>query len=191
MYVAGPPCQPVSQRGKGLGVDDRRGQEMMRALEYVKRAHPDVVVLENVKGLVDRHRDFLSQVLQSLVKEGYRVAWSIMHTAEHGIPHSRARLYILAIMRTWRGFDWPQTLKVKNIAHHFLDHNRSASSEPLKTQTAKRNLDAARDYFMTKGVDPEVSTCLVDLQAANSHANNMAFKMPCLTASHGAMWASA
>ena len=47
-------------------------------------------------------------------------------------------------------------------------------------------LDVGSDPVPCKNIDPEVSTCFVDIQAASTHSNNMAFKLPCLTASRGA-----
>jgi len=79
LYVAGPPCQPFSTQGVGLGFADPRGATMRHVLRYIGRGRPKVVVIENVKGLVDRHTECcLDYVLQALTREGYSVRWNIL-----------------------------------------------------------------------------------------------------------------
>eukprot|EP00974_Lingulodinium_polyedra_P044310 4251334-Lingulodinium_polyedra.AAC.1 len=68
---------------------------MEAVLDYVAEWKPKVVVLENVRGLLERHHETFVSVLSKLQKAHYQVTWDIMKTDEHGIPHSRSRIYII------------------------------------------------------------------------------------------------
>ena len=187
LYVAGPPCQPFSTQGVGLGFADPRGATMRHVLRYIGRGRPKVVVIENVKGLVDRHTECLDYVLQALTREGYSVTWNIMRTDEHGVPHSRSRLYVVAMLEVVHRFEWPQILKVKHKVERFLDsRGQEANKDPLSTQTARRSWRAATAKLQKRGVDYTKTCCFVDVRAAVSYANINIEKLPCLTAARGA-----
>ncbi len=68
LYVAGPPCQPSSTQGSGRGVLDVRGHTLQAVLNYVQVFKPEVVVLENVKGMLDRHEYCLRHIIMTLEK---------------------------------------------------------------------------------------------------------------------------
>ena len=74
ILVGGFPCQSFSLMGKGLGTDDHRGIVVVGILRYVKKNKPLVVVLENVPGLVTRHRSTLDGVVSSMRNLGYIVS---------------------------------------------------------------------------------------------------------------------
>ena len=101
IFTGGFPCQSFSGMGKNLGTDDPRGIVVVGILRYVKKNTPAVVVLENVLGLVTRHRPTLDGVVSSLRNLGYIVSWDILDTCVHGaIPQRRRRVYIVGIR--WR-----------------------------------------------------------------------------------------
>ena len=55
VYVAGYPCPSYSVFGKKKGVQDPRGQIGPYGLEYISHHKPSCVVLENVKGLLQKN----------------------------------------------------------------------------------------------------------------------------------------
>ena len=54
VFTAGFPCQPFSAIGKNGGETDVRGNIIWHIVRYVRKHLPQVVVLENVKGLLTR-----------------------------------------------------------------------------------------------------------------------------------------
>ena len=105
-FLAGFPCQPFSIQGKNLGIDDPagRGTVIVGILKYVERCMPRIVLLENVAGLVNRHRSVLDNVLAAL--EGmtdrhgnvHTVSWKCLDSLKYGIvPCKRNRVYIVAV----------------------------------------------------------------------------------------------
>ena len=62
------------------------------------------MMLENVKGLVDRHRQVMDDVVDSLERMGYVVSWRILDSKTHGaLPCSCPRVYIVGIRRSATG----------------------------------------------------------------------------------------
>ena len=93
LMCGGIPCQPFSAAGKRKGTaDDRHLWPHMAAGIAVQR--PELVVIENVQGLVTRG---LSVVLADLAGMGYDAAWTVIGASDAGAPHRRRRLFILAV----------------------------------------------------------------------------------------------
>jgi DNA (cytosine-5)-methyltransferase 1 len=116
ILTAGFPCQDVSCAGarKGLGDDTRTGvwAHVARAIEELR---PDLVLLENVRGLTsakadcdleycpgcmgdrpDRIMRALGAVLADLAEIGFDAEWDCVPASDVGAPHKRERIFILA-----------------------------------------------------------------------------------------------
>ena len=67
LLTGGVPCQPFSALGLGLGAGETLGIVVFQILAWVKKHRPRLVVLENVKGLVQHHweefKEFRARVL--------------------------------------------------------------------------------------------------------------------------------
>ena len=99
IICGGFPCQPVSQAGKRVGVDDERWlwDEFYRLICEVR---PRWVVAENVPGLLSANfgRAF-GEVLRDLAEGGYDVVWDVFPAGGPGgigAPHRRERVFIVA-----------------------------------------------------------------------------------------------
>lgn len=90
--TAGFPCQPFSQAGKKLGVEDDRW--IWPAIKrIILDVGPSFVFLENVPQLV---RGGLPFVLCDLAQLGFNAEWGLYSAAEVGAPHRRERFWLLA-----------------------------------------------------------------------------------------------
>ncbi len=90
--TAGFPCQPFSQAGKQLGVEDDRW--IWPAIKrIICDVGPGFVFLENVPQLV---RGGLPFVLCDLAQLGFNAEWGLHSAAEVGAPHKRDRFWLLA-----------------------------------------------------------------------------------------------
>ena len=92
--------------GSGAGLHDvkNRGVVVVWMLLYVKKNLPTIVILENVKGLISRHRQVLDNVVGALKRMGYVVSWRLLDSLTHGAaPQSRPRVYIVGIHRSATG----------------------------------------------------------------------------------------
>ena len=65
----------------------------------MRHKRPKVVIIDKVRGLTSkRHKHVLQDILKVLAKLGYDTKWQVLNTKDHGIPQSRPRLYIVAIL---------------------------------------------------------------------------------------------
>ena len=117
---AGFPCQSFSTAGRGRGRADPRGSIYKHVLHVVARKMPRIVIMENVKGLVERHSEVLldiTETLKSLVdpltgKQCYKVFVKVLNSADFRLPQRRERVYIVAVKLCGRAVDtvtlrWP------------------------------------------------------------------------------------
>lgn len=109
IVIGGPPCQAYSQIGRGklrsLGkkrehLNDPRGQlynEFLRvALELDARA----IIMENVPEAINYgSTNVPEEVCAILEREGYSAKWTILNSADYGVPQVRERLFLMAIKK--------------------------------------------------------------------------------------------
>lgn len=94
LVCAGFPCQPFSDAGFRLGINDERW--MWPATAAVIRAvRPRYVLLENVSALVRDGRAF-GAVLADLHTLGFDAEWATLRASDFGAPHNRERVYVVA-----------------------------------------------------------------------------------------------
>ena len=158
VLLAGFPCQPFSISGKGQGMRDSQGRGIviLKILQYIRKHLPGLVVLENVKGLVFRHREVVDMIVRELESLGYYVSWRLMETHLYsGLPHRRPRIYIVGLKtgEAWpaRGGPahfsvvWPRPIPCTELSSLLdpvsvvADYNKN----PLTTKTSRRNLQKA------------------------------------------------
>lgn len=80
LIIGGPPCQPFSQIGYQRGNRDARDGFPV-FLDAVARLRPKVAIVENVRGLLFRNRDYLNETVREFQRLGYhtpghRAAWA-------------------------------------------------------------------------------------------------------------------
>jgi DNA (cytosine-5)-methyltransferase 1 len=101
VWTAGFPCQDLSlartPHGKRSGLKGERSGLFYNFLDLLAVQHPQVVLLENVSGLLNSHKgnDF-DALVRSLTQLGYAVAWRVLNARYFGVPQSRPRIFICA-----------------------------------------------------------------------------------------------
>lgn len=96
VIVGGPPCQPFSSGGKRRAdADERNGFPAF--LAAVERLHPEIAIIENVRGLmVGSRRPYFLQTIEELAAMGYTVDDAVLNAADHQVPQKRRRVFIVA-----------------------------------------------------------------------------------------------
>ena len=93
------PCQDLSLAGKGDGIRAKRSGlvwEWLRVMDEMPR-RPLILAAENVTGLVSSNGgSYYRELHQALVERGYK-AGAMLLDAVHWLPHSRPRVFIVAI----------------------------------------------------------------------------------------------
>lgn len=102
VWTAGFPCQDLSlaRMGPRAGLRGDQSGLFHDFIALVRARRPQVVVLENVHGLLTSHRgrDF-AIILKTLDELGYGMAWRVLNSQHFGVPQSRKRVYIVAVHR--------------------------------------------------------------------------------------------
>lgn len=106
VILGGPPCQPFSQIGYQRGNRDARDGFPI-FLDAVNRIRPKIAIIENVRGLLYRNKDYLRQVIAELERFGYTVDAKLFKTVEYAVPQKRERVVIVASRVGWK---WPEPL---------------------------------------------------------------------------------
>lgn len=104
-FFAGWPCQPFSAQGSGSGVNHPEGLVVVPILQHIKSKKPRCFLLENVRGLLDRHKDIFFVVLKFLTdikadsgKPFYSVTWNVLNARLHGgLPQNRERIFVAGV----------------------------------------------------------------------------------------------
>lgn len=93
----GPPCQGFSYSNqKTRSLDNSDNWLFLEFLRIVRIWKPDVVVFENVKGIVDTAGGaFLASVLNRLIDLGYVTTHGVLDASKFGVPQCRNRLFVI------------------------------------------------------------------------------------------------
>lgn len=110
LVAGGVPCPPFSVAGKQLGADDERDL-FPTALRIIRETQPKAVLLENVRGLLDRRFDrYRHEIIDELNTMGFAFAeWRLVQARDHGVPQLRPRSLLVALKAPYADrFEWPE-----------------------------------------------------------------------------------
>lgn len=129
ILCAGFPCQPFSQAGNRMGLNDpTNGNHFLKILEIIKQHKPAFIFLENVPNLKGHDNGNTWEIIKSSIEnEGYLVDEKILSPDQFGVPQQRKRIYIVGINK--------------------LKSNQTQVDYPQ----IERNLDYNFDEFLEKG----------------------------------------
>ena len=123
ILTGGFPCQPFSLAGRHGGVTDPRGNLWKYIIAYIDNQQPRVVLLENVKGMAQKHEATLNTIVKKIEaiidrasgEPCYDVYMKTLNSLKVGcVPQSRERIYIVAVKRMGRSsvtFEWPSDVE--------------------------------------------------------------------------------
>jgi DNA (cytosine-5)-methyltransferase 1 len=125
IICGGFPCQPFSQAGKKMGIEDDRGTLFKHIVEVLERKRPKAVFLENVQNLKNiKNGDgtYTFDVIKKALRDaGYAIHggespndWTnhrVYRATDFGLPTHRPRIYMVGfrkdILANPQGFVWP------------------------------------------------------------------------------------
>ncbi len=127
ILCAGFPCQAFSISGKKLGFNDARGTLFFDVARIVKAKKPKVVFLENVKNFSTHDNGKTLKVVKSTMEEiGYDFNYSVLNSADYGLPQNRERIYMVCFRKDLKiqNFKFPEPIKLtKHLEDFLLDEN--------------------------------------------------------------------
>lgn len=114
IVTGGFPCQAFSQAGYRQGFNDEqgRGNLFFNLAKVIETKQPEIILLENVKGLIGHDSgNTLQVILETLTSLGYHTSWKVLNAKDYGnIPQGRERIYIVGFRdeATADQFTWPE-----------------------------------------------------------------------------------
>ena len=98
--IGGPPCQAWSEGGKGLGIEDPRGQLFLDYIRIVQEKKPKFFLIENVQGILDeKHKASFDYFMSKLSLAGYKITYELLNAADYKIPQDRNRVFFVGIRK--------------------------------------------------------------------------------------------
>lgn len=129
VLIGGFPCQPFSMMGGQRGFEDTRGTLFFRIAEIINyqvehNRAPKVIVLENVRRLLTHNNNnTFATIKRSLEGLGYKVFYSVLNSADYGVPQIRNRLFIVCFRNQEVEFEYPIAQPLEVDMHNILDLN--------------------------------------------------------------------
>ncbi|WP_225587071.1 DNA cytosine methyltransferase [Algoriphagus sp. Y33] len=94
VLIGGPPCQPFSVGGKQLGLKDSRDGFPI-FLSAVEQLKPEVLLFENVRGMLYKNKWYLKEVIEALEGLGYYIQYSLLNAVNYEVPQNRERVIVI------------------------------------------------------------------------------------------------
>jgi len=99
LISGGPPCQgfSIAKESKGgRNPNDPRDGLILHFTRFVDAIRPRAFLMENVPGLLNKMSGrIFERMVQTFEKLGYTVNYSLLNSADYGVPQIRRRLFIL------------------------------------------------------------------------------------------------
>ena len=132
VLTAGLPCQSFSVMGNQKGYADPRGTMYFEILRVIDAKRPGIVLLENVKNLVqhDNGRTFIT-IYNTLAERGYGVRYAVLGSHTHAnIPQYRDRIFIAAFsdFNVMERFAFPDEVPLTAKINDLIDRNTPVES---------------------------------------------------------------
>ncbi|WRA14504.1 DNA (cytosine-5-)-methyltransferase [Helicobacter pylori] len=164
ILIGGFPCQPFSTLGSLQGFEDKRGTLFFTICEIIKKHRPKIVVLENVKNLINHNKgESFKRILFELNELDYQVNYDILNTLDFGIPQQRNRVFIVVLRKnsfTNLEFVFPAKIPCKISALDLLDKQVELkyfiSQKMIKTILGK----GTKGYIVEPSIDTPIAKTL-------------------------------
>jgi len=96
VVMGGPPCQGFSQKGKRIGLDDKRNFMFKKFAKVVEIVQPEFFLLENVPNILTSESGyFKEEIIKYFNKLGYDVKAKVLQAEKFGVPQTRRRAVFL------------------------------------------------------------------------------------------------
>jgi DNA (cytosine-5)-methyltransferase 1 len=123
LLTGGVPCQSFSQAGLRKGLDDPRGDLMIKFIEILNLIKPKIFMIENVKGLLT-HDDgkTIEKIIDALNKNNlYNISYKCLDASKYDVPQKRERVFIVGVLKNiTRSFEFPNESLTKKVLKDVL-----------------------------------------------------------------------
>lgn len=152
MIIGGPPCQGFSMKGKKLGLNDPRNFLFLEYLDMVKRIHPKMFIIENVKPMITTADGFFIGEIKRLVNEmGYKISYAVLKASDYGVPQTRQRAIIIATEDKEISMPLPYKTNKVTVRDAISDLSYLNSNEGQEVSEYKTDANSKYQELMRKG----------------------------------------
>lgn len=140
IMLAGFPCQAFSVAGYRQGFDDEKGRgNLYFELERIfNEKKPSVILLENVKNLVNHDQgNTFKVILESLKNHGYHVKYKVLNACAYGnIPQNRERIYVVCFkdIKAYENFNFPNAIPLDTSISDLLEDEANIDKKYFYTE---------------------------------------------------------
>jgi DNA (cytosine-5)-methyltransferase 1 len=123
LLTGGVPCQSYSQSGKRKGLDDPRGNLMLKFIDILNVIKPKVFMIENVKGLLTHDNgNTIKIIIEAINKNNlYNISYKCLDASKYDVPQKRERVFIVGVLKTiTKSFKFPEESNVKKVLKDVL-----------------------------------------------------------------------
>lgn len=176
VLIGGFPCQPFSTLGKLKGFDDEeRGTLFFEIKDIIKKHKTKVVVLENVKNIMnhDGGKTF-QRIIHELESLGYVCFYHVFNSADYGVPQRRNRCYIVALLGEYFNtpdFEFPAkkelTVTTQDLLDEDVDERYFLTKKIVGTIMGK----GTKNYIVNPTIDLPISKTLTATMAKMHRAS--------------------
>jgi DNA (cytosine-5)-methyltransferase 1 len=184
VLCAGFPCQPFSIAGLRKGFEDTRGTLFFDVLRIVSNKKPKVVLLENVKGLVNHDNGNTFKVIKERLELlGYYIHYKVLNTKDYNIPQNRDRIFIIGYnknkIQNFTNFNFPNKVSLTHTLENIIDFSCTVSD---LTETVHKHINK----HISNGKIKSISKCTIITEVRPSRCSSRSDNIsPCLTAKMG------
>jgi DNA (cytosine-5)-methyltransferase 1 len=123
LLTGGVPCQSFSQAGLRKGLDDPRGDLMMKFIEILNFIKPKIFMIENVKGLLTHDQGkTIQKIIETLNQNNlYNISYKCLDASKYDVPQKRERVFIVGVLKEInRSFEFPNESENKKVLKDVL-----------------------------------------------------------------------
>jgi DNA (cytosine-5)-methyltransferase 1 len=150
IVIGGPPCQPFSVGGKQLGLKDSRDGFPI-FLSAVQQLEPEVLLFENVRGMLYKNKWYLKEVIEELESLGYYANYALLNAVNYEVPQNRERVVVVGSKQR---FNFPKKINRKITAGEALEELAFEFNDDSKFFTKSMDTYVAKYEKASKCVNP-------------------------------------
>ena len=136
LLTGGVPCQSFSQAGLRTGLEDPRGNLMLKFIDILNLIIPKIFMIENVKGLITHDNgNTLERIITSFNESNlYDITYECLDASKYDVPQKRERVFIVGVLKSiGRSFKFPkeseQRKLLKDVLYDVPESNGSKYSQ--------------------------------------------------------------
>lgn len=123
LLTGGVPCQSFSQAGLRKGLNDPRGDLILKFIDILNLIKPKVFMIENVKGLLIHNKgNTIKEIIEIINSNNlYNISYKCLDASKYNVPQKRERVFIVGVLKNINNiFKFPEESIQKKVLKDVL-----------------------------------------------------------------------